>query len=113
MEIDQFMDAKIAEKKATKQSLLHGSPSKIFPSPPEKRETAKSSSANLLKWFSKYFRYILSQAEDEGANRNQLCKFFSTATNDPAADFFDEKKNRVFVDSLRDVNYRLWSQLGC
>ena len=107
------MGTKIAEKKATKQRLLHGSTYVNLPSPPEKRETVKSSSANLLKGFSKYFRYILSQAEDEGANRNQLCKFFSTATNDPAADFFDGKKNRVFVDSLRGVNYRLWSQLGC
>ena len=108
MEIDQFMGAKIAEKKATKQRLLHGSSYINLPSPHEKRETAKSSSANLLKWFSNYFRYILSQAEDEGANRNQLCKeFLSTATNDPVADFLMKKKNRVFVDSLRGVNYRL------
>lgn len=70
MEIDQFMGAKIAEKKATKQRLLRGSTYVNLPSPPEKRETAKSSSANLLKWSSKYFRYILSQAEDEGVNRN-------------------------------------------
>ena len=99
-EIDQFMGTKIAEKKATKQRLLHGSTYVNLPSPPEKRETVKSSSANLLKGFSKYFRYILSQAEDEGANRNQLCKFFSTATNDPAADFFDEKKTGCSLTRL-------------
>lgn len=95
MEIDQFMGAKIAEKKATKQRLLHGSTYVNLPSPPEKRETAKSSSANLLKWFSKYFRYILSQAEDEGANRNQLWKFLSTATYDPLANFLMKKKKDV------------------
>lgn len=55
VEIDQFMGAKIAEKKATKQRLLHGSTYVNLPSPPEKRETAKSASANLLKGFSKYF----------------------------------------------------------
>lgn len=54
-EIDQFMGTKIAEKKATKQRLLHGSTYVNLPSPPEKRETVKSSSANLLKGFSKYF----------------------------------------------------------
>lgn len=92
IEIDQFMGAKIAVKKAKKQRLLHGSAYVNLPSPLKKGENAKSSSSRLLKWFSKYFRYILFLAEDGGANRNQLWKSLSTATNDPVWDFLMKKK---------------------